>query len=93
VREVAAALPYRDFITVGLLLSRMRANPQAQSVREDHMPPDNWIYIQERDVRVGRLQVFNNWSPTWSPMKPRSGSGWNISARKATTCGNGMIRR
>jgi protoporphyrinogen oxidase len=27
------------------------------------MPPDNWIYIQERDVRIGRLQVFNNWSP------------------------------
>jgi protoporphyrinogen oxidase len=63
VREVAAALPYRDFITVGLLVSRMRANCQAQSVREDNMPPDNWIYIQERDVRVGRLQVFNNWSP------------------------------
>jgi protoporphyrinogen oxidase len=28
-----------------------------------NMPPDNWIYIQERDVRVGRLQIFNNWSP------------------------------
>jgi len=27
------------------------------------MPPDNWIYIQDRDVRIGRLQVFNNWSP------------------------------
>ena len=27
------------------------------------MPPDNWIYIQEPDVRIGRLQVFNNWSP------------------------------
>jgi protoporphyrinogen oxidase len=63
VREVAAALPYRDFITVGLLVSRMRANRQAQSARADNMPPDNWIYIQERDVRVGRLQVFNNWSP------------------------------
>jgi protoporphyrinogen oxidase len=63
VREVAAALPYRDFITVGLLVSRMRANPQAQSSRPDHMPPDNWIYVQERDVRIGRLQVFNNWSP------------------------------
>jgi len=63
VREVAAALPYRDFITVGLLVSRMRANPQAQSTRADNMPPDNWIYIQERDVRIGRLQVFNNWSP------------------------------
>ena len=63
VREVAAALPYRDFITVGLLLSRMRANPQAQSTVANNMPPDNWIYIQERDVRIGRLQVFNNWSP------------------------------
>ncbi len=27
------------------------------------MPPDNWIYIQEPDVKLGRLQVFNNWSP------------------------------
>jgi protoporphyrinogen oxidase len=63
VQDVAAALPYRDFITVGLLVSRMRANPQARSSRTDNMPPDNWIYIQERDVRVGRLQVFNNWSP------------------------------
>ena len=26
-------------------------------------PPDNWIYIQEPDVRAGRLQIFNNWSP------------------------------
>jgi protoporphyrinogen oxidase len=41
----------------------MRANLQAQSSRADNMPPDNWIYIQERDVRIGRLQVFNNWSP------------------------------
>jgi protoporphyrinogen oxidase len=63
IAAIAAALPYRDFITVGLLLSGMRANPRARSARTDHMPPDNWIYIQERDVRVGRLQVFNNWSP------------------------------
>jgi protoporphyrinogen oxidase len=27
------------------------------------MPPDNWIYIQENDVKVGRIQIFNNWSP------------------------------
>jgi protoporphyrinogen oxidase len=27
------------------------------------MPPDNWIYIQEEDVKIGRLQIFNNWSP------------------------------
>lgn len=63
VRLVAEALPYRDFITVGLLAKKMRANPQAQSSYQNHMPPDNWIYIQENDVKVGRLQIFNNWSP------------------------------
>lgn len=63
VQRVAAALPYRDFITVGLLLPRMRPNRQAHSPDRSNMPPDNWIYIQERDVRIGRLQVFNNWSP------------------------------
>ena len=63
VATIAANLPYRDFITVGLLLSSMRANSQASSVRRDHMPPDNWIYIQESDVKIGRLQIFNNWSP------------------------------
>ncbi len=61
--RIAAALPYRDFLTVGLLVSRMRANPQSRSADARNMPPDNWIYIQERDVRIGRLQVFNNWSP------------------------------
>jgi protoporphyrinogen oxidase len=61
--QIAAALPYRDFITVGLLLRRMRANVQARSTSSNNMPADNWIYIQERDVRIGRLQVFNNWSP------------------------------
>lgn len=58
VAEIATALPYRDFLTVGLLLRRMRGGDGANG-----MPPDNWIYVQERDVRVGRLQVFNNWSP------------------------------
>jgi len=63
VRKVAEALPYRDFITVGLLAKKMRANPQSRSVNANNMPPDNWIYIQESDVKVGRLQIFNNWSP------------------------------
>ena len=63
VLAVANALPYRDFITVGLLLDRMRPNPQSRSEQPNHMPPDNWIYIQEREVKLGRLQIFNNWSP------------------------------
>jgi protoporphyrinogen oxidase len=59
IAEIASNLPYRDFMTVGLLLRKMKtAGGSANG-----MPPDNWIYIQEPDVRVGRLQVFNNWSP------------------------------
>jgi protoporphyrinogen oxidase len=63
VRDVAATLPYRDFITVGLLVKRMLPNPQSKSIASNNMPPDNWIYIQEPDVKLGRLQIFNNWSP------------------------------
>jgi protoporphyrinogen oxidase len=58
VREVSDGLQYRDFITVGLLVDGL-------TVREADGGPlkDNWIYIQEPDVLVGRLQIFNNWSP------------------------------
>ncbi len=52
---------YRDFLTVGLLLKKLhvqeRGNEPMSAV------PDNWIYIQEGGVRVGRVQIFNNWSP------------------------------
>ena len=65
--RVAEALPYRDFMTVGLLLRRMNRPPGSRNrhgtAPGNGMPPDNWIYIQEPDVRIGRLQVFNNWSP------------------------------
>jgi protoporphyrinogen oxidase len=59
--RIAGALPYRDFMTAGVLVSRMR--PTGSGTAANHMPPDNWIYIQEPDVKLGRLQVFNNWSP------------------------------
>jgi protoporphyrinogen oxidase len=61
VRDIAQGLQYRDFITVGMLLSRLRI-ADAEGAKNGRLP-DNWIYIQERDVRVGRVQVFNNWSP------------------------------
>jgi hypothetical protein len=51
IAAIAAALPYRDFISVGLLLKGMRANSQADSQHANHMPPDNWIYIQEPTSR------------------------------------------
>jgi protoporphyrinogen oxidase len=64
IARVARRLPYRDFMTVGLLLRRMSVpGKRARDAAPNGMPPDNWIYVQEPDVKIGRLQVFNNWSP------------------------------
>lgn len=63
VSHVAQGLMYRDFITVGLLLNELNIKNQTKLKTVNDLVPDNWIYIQERDVKVGRLQIFNNWSP------------------------------
>jgi len=63
VGQVAQGLVYRDFITVGLLLKRLRINSTAATRNGHGTVPDCWLYIQEPDVKMGRLQVFNNWSP------------------------------
>lgn len=63
VAEVAENLPYRDFITVGILAKKLLIKNQTERKTPNGIVPDNWIYIQEPDVKVGRLQVFNNWSP------------------------------
>lgn len=63
VYDVATHLLYRDFITVGLLLPRLKIKNETKTATVGNIVPDCWIYIQERDVKVGRVQVFNNWSP------------------------------
>ncbi len=63
VSEVAQGLMYRDFITVGLLLNELKIKNETKLSTVNDLIPDNWIYIQERDVKIGRLQIFNNWSP------------------------------
>jgi protoporphyrinogen oxidase len=61
VLEVSDGLVYRDFITVGLLVRDLKIHDETP--RGKKLIADNWIYIQEPDVQLGRLQVFNNWSP------------------------------
>ena len=63
VRRVAEGLIYRDFITVGLLLRKLEVRNERVKPLEDGLISDNWIYVQEKDVKVGRIQIFNNWSP------------------------------
>lgn len=63
VRQVAAGLTFRDYITVGLLVKRLKIKNQTKIKTVNNIVPDNWIYIQEREVKIGRLQLYNNWSP------------------------------
>ena len=55
VREAAEGLRYRDFLVVALMLNR------------DKLFPDNWIYIHDPSVKVGRVQNFLSWSPAMVP--------------------------
>lgn len=61
--EVAQNLPYRDFMTVGLLVKKFAIKNKSKYKTVSNIIPDCWIYIQERNVKLGRLQIFNNWSP------------------------------
>ena len=54
-REAADTLKYRDFLTVMLIL------------KERNMFSDNWIYIHDPSVKVGRIQNFRSWSPEMVP--------------------------
>jgi GT2 family glycosyltransferase len=63
VREAAATLRYRDFLTVCLVVNR------------PDLFPDNWIYVHDPEVQVGRVQNFGNWSPDMVPEPGRSSLG------------------
>lgn len=63
VKKIGEGLMYRDFITVGILADKLKIKNETKLKTLHDLPPDNWIYIQERDVKIGRLQIFNNWSP------------------------------
>lgn len=54
-RQAISQLTYRDFLTVALI------------IRQPDLFPDNWIYIHNPDVFVGRIQNFKNWSPDMVP--------------------------
>lgn len=63
IRKIAQNLPYRDFMTLGLLVKKFAIKNNSKYRTVSDIIPDCWIYIQERNVKIGRLQIFNNWSP------------------------------
>lgn len=60
---IAANLPYREFMSVGLIVEKLNLKNNTNLKTIKNIIPDSWIYVQEPDVKMGRLQIFNNWSP------------------------------
>ncbi len=63
VKAVSDNLPYRDFITVGVLVDSLSIKNKTNIKTINDNIPDCWLYIQDPRVKLGRIQIFNNWSP------------------------------
>lgn len=61
--KIADGLMYRNFRSAALLLNKMKIKNKSKYKTVNGILPDTWTYIQESDVHVGRLQMYNNWSP------------------------------
>lgn len=62
-KSIAEGLPYRDFVTFGILVNRLAIKNETEFATVNDVIPDTWVYVQEPDVQLCRLQIFNNWSP------------------------------
>ena len=62
-KDIALGLPYVDFQTVGVLVKKMKLANKTKMKTLGNIVPDCWIYVQEPEVKMLRLQIFNNWSP------------------------------
>jgi len=61
--RVAAGLPYRDYMTLGVLVPKLKLKNKTNLKTVSNIVPDCWVYVQDRRVRMGRFQIYNNWSP------------------------------
>ena len=62
-RKIAEGLPYRDYMTVGVLIPHLNLKNETKTKTIGNIVPDNWVYVHDRNVKMGRFQIYNNWSP------------------------------
>jgi protoporphyrinogen oxidase len=61
--KIAEGLPYRDYMTVGVLISKLNLKNETKIKTIGNIVPDNWVYVHDKKVKMGRFQIYNNWSP------------------------------
>ena len=73
-REIASGLPYRDYMTVGVLVPHLNLRNETKIKTMGNIVPDNWVYVHDKNVKMGRFQIYNNWSPYM--VKDLEGTVW-----------------
>lgn len=63
IKRIANGLPYRDYVTIGVLVNKLEIKNQTKIKTLNNIVPDCWIYVQDTGVKLGRIQIYNNWSP------------------------------
>jgi len=63
IAAIAKGLPYRDYMTVGVLVPRLLLKNETKIPTVGNIVPDNWVYVHDRNMKMGRFQIYNNWSP------------------------------
>lgn len=61
--KIARGLPYRDYMTVGVLSKKLALKNETNIKTLGNIVPDNWVYVHDKNVKMGRFQIYNNWSP------------------------------
>ncbi len=105
IAAIAEGLPYRDFVTVGLLVDRLKLKNGTKIPTLGNIVPDCWIYVQDTGVKMGRIQIFNNWSPymledpehaVWIGLEyfcQEGDSFWNMSEEEAVKLGVAELQK
>ncbi len=63
VKRIAEGLPYRDYMTVGLLVKSLKLKNKTKIKTVGNIVPDTWIYVNDSVLKLGRMQIYNNRSP------------------------------
>ncbi len=61
--KIASGLPYRDYMTVGVLIDKLNLKNKTKIKTIGNIVPDDWVYVHDKNVKMGRFQIYNNWSP------------------------------
>lgn len=63
VEDAAKGLPYRDLVVLGILVPSLKIQNTTKIKTLNNLVPECWIYVQDTTVKLGRIQIYNNWSP------------------------------